>query len=155
MKKNPDPAGKRVIRQVRTVARRAKKTVTTRRVLTPPPSELRLTPETPMLIELRKEAAHLKQEIQHQQVLTQDHPTSGNHMADDASEVFEQTKNLALKRHMERKLEQVELAIHRVEKGTYGICEKCGRAISPDRLQVMPYATTCVTCAKSVLHPAY
>jgi RNA polymerase-binding transcription factor DksA len=154
MKKKLDSPGKRVIRKVRKVAHDAGRSVTTRHVLPTPPSELRHTPQLPMLLELRKEAAHLREELAHQEVLTQDHPTSGNHMADDASEVFEQTKNLALKRHLERKLEQVELAIHRWEKGVYGICERCGRAISPERLEVMPYATTCVDCAKLVPHPA-
>ncbi len=152
MKKKLDSPGKRV--QVRTAAHQMKKRVTTPRDLTPPPSELRLTPKVTLLLELKKEAAHLQEEIAHQEVLAQDHPASGNHMADDASEVFEQTKNLALKRHLERKLEQVELAIHRVKEGTYGICDKCGKAISPERLQALPYATTCVDCAKSVAHVA-
>ncbi len=153
MRKKLDSSAKRVV-QVRTAAHQVKKKLIAPRVLKPPPSELRLTPRRSLLLKLRKEAAHLKEEIAHQEVLAQDHPTSGNHMADDASEVFEQTKNLALKRHLERKLEQVELAIHRVEKGTYGVCDKCGRPISPERLQALPYATMCVDCARSVSHAA-
>jgi RNA polymerase-binding transcription factor DksA len=147
MKKNLGTHGKRVIRKVRAVAHKAKKTIMAERELPRPPSELRHTPEQPLLIALRKEGDRLKEEIQRQEVLTQDHPTSGNHMADDASEVFEQTKNLALKRHLEKMLEQVELAMRRIEKGTYGVCEKCGGLINPDRLQVIPSATLCMRCA--------
>ncbi len=154
MRKKLDSPGKRVIRQKRTVARQTKKRTSTTRALAPPPPKLRLAPKMSLLLELKKEAAHIQEEIEHQEVLTQDHPTSGNHMADDASEVFEQTKNLALKSHLERKLEQVEFAIQRVEKGTYGICDKCGKTISPERLEALPYATTCVDCAKAVSHSA-
>lgn len=149
MKKKIQEHGKRVIRKVRAVARKAKKTIIAQRELPRPPAELRHTPEQPLLVALKKEHDRLSEEIQRQEVLTQDHPTSGNHMADDASEVFEQTKNLALKRHLEKMLEQVELAMHRIEKGSYGVCERCGGHISPERLQAMPSATLCMGCART------
>lgn len=120
-----------------------------KRVLSPPPSELRFTQQAPTLEGLRQERARLLDEIQHQEVLTQDHPTSGNHLADDASELYEQTKNLAIKAHLESMLEQVEQAIRRIERGTYGVCDKCGRPIDPERLKVLPEATLCVPCARS------
>ncbi len=154
MQKKIGSNGKCVLRKVSAVARGAKRSVTKRRILPPPPSELRHTPQSMTLIELKQEYARLVEEIKRQEVSTQDHPTSGNHMADDASEVFEQTKNLALKSHLERKLEQVELAIERVRRGTYGTCDKCGKAISPERLQALPYATLCLDCAKVVPHAA-
>ncbi len=120
-----------------------------KRVLSPPPAELRFTPQSPTLEELRKERTRLLDEIQHQEILTQDHPTSGNHLADDASELYEQTKNLAIKAHLESMLDQVEQAVRRLERGTYGVCEKCGQAIDPERLKVLPEATLCVPCARS------
>ena len=43
-------------------------------------------------------------------------------------------------------LQQVEAALHRLEAGTYGLCERCGQAIQPERLSVLPYVTTCVKC---------
>ncbi len=149
MKKKIQEHGKRVIRKVRAVAHKAKKTIIAERELPRPPAELRHTPEQPLLVALKKEHERLLEEIQHQEVLTQDHPTSGNHMADDASEVFEQTKNLALKHHLEKMLEQVELAMHRIERGSGGVCEKCGGHISPERLQAMPSATLCMGCART------
>ena len=154
MKKNLGTHGKRVMRKVRAVAHKAKKTILPGRELPRPPSELRHTPEQPLLLALKEEHSRLKEEIQKQEVLTQDHPTSGNHMADDASEVFEQTKNLALKYHLEKMLEQVELAMRRIEKGTYGFCESCGGLINPDRLQAMPSATLCLRCASAAQRAA-
>lgn len=70
----------------------------------------------------------------------------GNHMADDATAAFEQAKELALRQNLERTLRQVEHALRRFEKGTYGICEECGQEIDPARLEVLPYATLCLNC---------
>jgi RNA polymerase-binding protein DksA len=149
MKKNLRTHGKRVLRQVRAAAHKAKKTILAGPNKARPPSEVKHTAEKDLLVVLQKERDRLKEEILHQEILTQDHPTSGNHMADDASEVFEQTKNLALKHHLEKMLEQVDVAVRRIEKGSYGLCESCGAVISPERLQVMPSATLCMRCASA------
>jgi DnaK suppressor protein len=70
----------------------------------------------------------------------------GNHMADDASEAFEQAKELALRQNAEQLLTQVEDALQRFEEGTYGICERCGVQIDPARLKALPYVTLCLRC---------
>jgi DnaK suppressor protein len=70
----------------------------------------------------------------------------GNHMADDASEAFEQAKDLALRRNAQQLLTKVEDALERFEQGTYGICEQCGAEIDPARLKALPYATLCLRC---------
>ena len=70
----------------------------------------------------------------------------GNHMADDATAAFEQARELALRQNLERTLRQVEHALRRFDRGTYGVCEQCGQEINPERLQVLPYATLCLTC---------
>ena len=44
-------------------------------------------------------------------------------------------------------LEEVEAALGRLDEGTYGICERCGGAIAGDRLDAMPMARLCMTCA--------
>jgi RNA polymerase-binding transcription factor DksA len=69
-------------------------------------------------------------------------------MADDASDVVDQATTLALRRHLEGLLNGVERAILRAERGTYGLCERCGLRISEERLQVMPAAMLCIACAK-------
>jgi DnaK suppressor protein len=70
----------------------------------------------------------------------------GNHMADDASEAFEQAKELALHQNAKRLLQQVEGALERFEHGSYGTCEQCGVEIDPARLEALPYATLCLRC---------
>ncbi len=70
----------------------------------------------------------------------------GNHMADDASDAFEQAKSLTLRRNVERLLAQVRDALRRLDDGTYGICLGCGLAIDSARLEVLPYASLCLRC---------
>ncbi|MDH3211893.1 MAG: TraR/DksA family transcriptional regulator [Myxococcales bacterium] len=45
-------------------------------------------------------------------------------------------------------LRQIQAALHRIEEGTYGACVGCGEKIADRRLEVVPYAATCVDCAK-------
>lgn len=43
-------------------------------------------------------------------------------------------------------------ALARIEKGTYGICKKCGEEISEARLDAVPYALLCRSCAGAGPH---
>jgi DnaK suppressor protein len=48
--------------------------------------------------------------------------------------------------YMERRLRQVQATMKRLKGGMYGICEKCDKAINPERLKAIPYATRCMNC---------
>ena len=72
--------------------------------------------------------------------------TYSNHPADSATDVSEDATNSALLQIQARQLAMVEDALRRLEAGTYGICESCGRAINPARLAVLPQAHLCVDC---------
>lgn len=73
----------------------------------------------------------------------------GNHLADTGTDTFEDEKALALEAHLNGMLNQVNSALERFANGTYGKCENCGGEISLDRLEALPYATTCLSCASS------
>ena len=60
--------------------------------------------------------------------------------------IFEREKNLALLQALERKLESINHALRTLEKGTYGICERCGQKIDPARLKALPDTTLCIRC---------
>jgi RNA polymerase-binding protein DksA len=60
---------------------------------------------------------------------------------------FEYEKELSLERNTVDLLHKVENALKRIDEGTYGTCESCGSEIPLARLEVLPYATMCVTCA--------
>lgn len=49
----------------------------------------------------------------------------------------------------QQELEAVESAIARVEAGTYGRCESCGRAIGRQRLKALPEAKLCLDCSSA------
>ncbi len=70
----------------------------------------------------------------------------GNHIADDATETFEQSKGVSLQRNEAALLEQTERALRKFEQGTYGICESCGAPIDRARLKALPNALYCMKC---------
>lgn len=72
-----------------------------------------------------------------------------NHPADVASEMFERSKDLALRQDMEQQLDQIEAALGRIENGTYGKCESCGKEIPTERLEAMPSASMCIECKEA------
>ena len=48
----------------------------------------------------------------------------------------------------QRTLAEVEAAIHRMDRGTYGVCESCEERIPEVRLGALPWARYCVKCAE-------
>jgi len=66
--------------------------------------------------------------------------------ADVAGDAFEREKGFAIGASVQALLTQVEEALVRLDEGTYGICENCGRAIHPARLKAIPYAKLCIDC---------
>lgn len=71
-----------------------------------------------------------------------------NHPADLASETFERGKDIALRDNAHLLLEKVEKALAKIQAGTFGQCELCGRQISGDRLAAMPSALLCIDCQR-------
>lgn len=61
---------------------------------------------------------------------------------------FESDRNFLLRiKDRERKLiTKIKEALERIENGTYGLCESCGRPISEKRLMVRPVTTECIEC---------
>jgi RNA polymerase-binding transcription factor DksA len=41
---------------------------------------------------------------------------------------------------------EIDAALARLEAGTYGLCVRCGAPIPEERLELRPFAATCVTC---------
>ncbi len=59
--------------------------------------------------------------------------------------------NYALKKDVERRLKSLQAALQKVERGSYAICEICGKPIDPERLAILPETTRCVDCARKKL----
>lgn len=59
---------------------------------------------------------------------------------ENATEVEGYVDNLALESNLEGQLKDVTLALHKMEQGTYGVCEDTGKEINPERLKAYPAA---------------
>ena len=66
------------------------------------------------------------------------------HQADMGTETFEREKDLSILEQVESELADVEHALRRLDDGTYGTCEVCGREIPEERLEAMPATRLCL-----------
>lgn len=97
---------------------------------------------------LLEERPHVEDELRHLREFMQEEvdvePDEGD------AEIFEREKNAALIAVLERKLQDIDAALRSIEKGQYGICERCGEPIEEARLEVKPDATLCLNCQREV-----
>jgi len=69
------------------------------------------------------------------------------HDPEGSTIAFERSQAGALLTAATEHLADVNAALARIDAGTYGRCERCGREIARDRLRTRPAARTCITCA--------
>jgi DnaK suppressor protein len=63
-----------------------------------------------------------------------------------ANESFELEKRLALTQHVREELADMEYALEKLGKGTYGLCDFCGKSIPLARMEAIPQANLCFDC---------
>ena len=68
----------------------------------------------------------------------------GIHMADQGTDNFDREFALSLVSNEQDVLYEIDEALHRIDSGTYGICEVTGKAIEIARLKALPYARCCL-----------
>ena len=110
-----------------------------------------LTPERTARLRnyLLEEQANLQQQLTSLDNAVQEANVGlGNHMAEDATAAFDQAATVSLRRGHELALKEVERALHRMDEGTYGRCERCGDEIDFARLKAVPQASLCMTCQR-------
>jgi len=100
-----------------------------------------------LLERLREQRSELLAQIAAQPMPEVGQMTYGS-QAEAASDVYEQQRVLTVRRHLERQLQEVEDAIARAERGLHGRCESCGKAIPPERLEILPETRLCVECQR-------
>lgn len=69
------------------------------------------------------------------------------HDPEGSTIAFERTRVATLRRQAQAYLAELDQALARLVRGTYGQCEGCGRPISPERLRARPTARLCIACA--------
>lgn len=66
--------------------------------------------------------------------------------ADSAQSTAERNRVLAVVEGLRERLSDIDAALGKLEKGTYGRCERCGEPIAPERLEALPHARLCASC---------
>jgi RNA polymerase-binding transcription factor DksA len=71
-----------------------------------------------------------------------------NHLADMATVTYDRELDQGLEEGVQHTLSQIDGALGRIEDGSFGTCEVCGRPIAPARLEAIPWTTRCIDDAK-------
>jgi DnaK suppressor protein len=71
---------------------------------------------------------------------------AGDDQADAGAKTFQREYDLSLTQNARELLDLAQLALGRIDDGSYGICASCGKPIGKARLQAFPRATLCVAC---------
>ena len=53
---------------------------------------------------------------------------------------------MGLENRIRQEMASVEHAMEKIEQGTYGLCDNCGKPIDPERLEALPQASLCMKC---------
>jgi DnaK suppressor protein len=67
--------------------------------------------------------------------------------SEQAAELENQDALGAIENSEIQEIRQIQVALKRIDEGTYGICANCGEPIDPKRLEALPTATRCIACA--------
>lgn len=70
------------------------------------------------------------------------------HMAETAAVTLDREIDLTLQENALASVAQIDRALAKLENGSYGKCDKCGKPIGEDRLQAAPFATLCIDCKR-------
>ncbi len=101
--------------------------------------------------ELQSEAMRLRSELDASEqalagLMRDSGDGAGDDQADTGAKNITREHEMALAQNSREMLEQTERALERLDAGTYGLCENCGKAIGKARMQAFPRATLCVEC---------
>jgi RNA polymerase-binding protein DksA len=100
---------------------------------------------------LEAQAAQYRQEIEQAEsaradVQRESADGAGDDTADTGTKTFEREQEISLANNRLDLLNQVQHALDRLDRGTYGRCESCDRPIAKPRVQAFPSATLCREC---------
>jgi RNA polymerase-binding protein DksA len=101
-----------------------------------------------MLEAERDRLLHARQAVHHEGSLLEETGDlaigSGDHLADSATETYLRELDEGLEENADHLLDEIAAALVRIEEGSFGLCSVCGRPISEERLEAVPYATLCI-----------
>ena len=98
--------------------------------------------------ELLEELDHLKDSGLNSTIkeATGEHSSYSYHMADMGTDTMEREKAFLFASREGNLLYHLDLALERIEDGSYGICVECGEEINKERLAAVPHVRLCIKC---------
>lgn len=69
--------------------------------------------------------------------------------ADAGTATFEREKELSIEQNVRDLIQKIDRALKRIDAGTYGICERCGKPIEKARIKALPYVDLCIKDAQA------
>ena len=73
-------------------------------------------------------------------------PEYGDKPDENAQEISEYSTTVVAEKVLEKTLEDIDIVLGRIEKGTYNVCKYCGGEIGEKRLEARPTASSCIAC---------
>lgn len=86
----------------------------------------------------------IETDIEAQKESLQELSVVDEHQGDIGTETFEREKDLSILESVQASLDDLDKAVRRLEQGTYGACESCGKPVGDERLDAVPSARFCL-----------
>ncbi len=96
--------------------------------------------------QLRADLKQAEEDLSQLEEILEDKPDFGLGTGGAGTQTWEM--NLARKERLVEQIDNLQDALGRVEAGTYGVCENCGKTIDVERLEILPTTTLCTDCAQ-------
>ena len=68
--------------------------------------------------------------------------------AESGTATFDRERDLSIRNNIQDLIDQADRALERIDAGTYGTCERCGRPIEAARLKALHHAVLCLDCKR-------
>lgn len=108
------------------------------------------------LIDMKEDACNLLKQMEKNETIKSNSEISAelssydNHPADSASSIYDKERGMLFQKNELSTIKKIDEALNSIDDGNYGICKNCGRKISKERLEYVPYAEYCIQCQKSI-----
>lgn len=99
--------------------------------------------------EIKKKLEQSKQEIKEELEKFKESLDFGDetdHMEEESDESEEMGTYMGIKKLQDARLEAIDRALAKIENGTYGFCERCGKPIEKEILDIDPESALCKNC---------
>ncbi len=99
------------------------------------------------LLQEKEEIELLLKELQEKSEALKEGPEITSEISESAEQYEEKDRAYSQEEFVRKRLEQIRLALTKMDQGTYGICIKCSQPIEETRLRINPSVETCRKCS--------